>query len=133
MGGCVLWSTTRPTGSTGGNDPCTSSVGAPTAYGYIVDYLTGATSQSCGNYGTTGSLLYQAAARNSPAPPQNPMPRVVVTADGQVKYSSLQMDAGSQPQSTTLGYRDAITEVLTYLEVPRDLHTCRHVDANTCK
>ena len=65
--------------------------------------------------------------------PQNPMPRVIVTADGQVKYSSLQMDAGSQPQSTTLGYRDAITELLYYLEVPRDLHSCRHVDATTCR
>jgi type IV pilus assembly protein PilY1 len=132
MGGCVLWSSTRPTGSSGG-DPCTSSVGAPTAYSYIVDYLSGAPSQACGNYGATGSNLYQAAVRNSPAPPQNPMPRIVVTAGGQVKYSSLQMDAGSQPQSTTLGYRDAITELLYYLEVPRDLHTCRHVDPTTCK
>ena len=128
----MLWSSTRPTGSTSG-DPCTGSVGAPTAYSYVVDYLTGAPSQSCGNYGTTGSSLYQAAVRNSPAPPQNPMPRVIVTADGQVKYSSLQMDAGSQPQSTTLGYRDAITELLYYLEVPRDLHSCRHVDATTCR
>jgi type IV pilus assembly protein PilY1 len=131
IGGCVLWSTTRPTGGSAGSDPCSSSIGAPTAYGYMVDYLAGTPTQACGSYG--GSSVYQAASRNSPAPPQNPMPRIVVTADGQIKYTSLQMDAGSQPQSTTLGYRDAITELLYYLEVPRDLHTCRHVDNTTCK
>jgi type IV pilus assembly protein PilY1 len=133
IGGCVLWSTTRPTGGSGGSDPCTTSIGAPTAYGYMVDYLAGTPTQACGSYGTTGSSIYQATSRNSPAPPQNPMPRVVVTADGQIKYTSLQMDAGAQPQSTTLGYRDSVTELLYYLEVPRDLHTCRHTDNTTCK
>jgi type IV pilus assembly protein PilY1 len=118
-----------PTGSTA----ATRARPASGADGLLHRRLPLAPSQACGNYGATGSNLYQAAVRNSPAPPQNPMPRIVVTAGGQVKYSSLQMDAGSQPQSTTLGYRDAITELLYYLEVPRDLHTCRHVDPTTCK
>ncbi len=128
---CVTWSTTRPTGGTAGSDPCTSSVGAPTAYSYILDALSGAPTQSCG-YSVAG-VTYAAQSRNSPAPPQDPMTRVVVTADGQIKYTALHMDAGSQPQSNTLGYRESLSEVMYYLEVPRDLHACRHVDATTCK
>ncbi len=128
---CVTWSTTRPTGGSAGSDPCTSSVGAPTAYGYIVDVLSGAPTQSCG-YSVSGTT-YQASVRNSPAPPQDPMTRVVVTAGGQIKYTSLHMDAGSQPQSTTLGYRESLSDLLYYLEVPRELHTCRHVNPSTCK
>jgi type IV pilus assembly protein PilY1 len=129
--GCTLFSTTRPTGGTSGSDPCTSSVGSPVAYGYALDYLTGAPSSVCGYF--SGNNGYPAYSRNSAAPPQNPMPRIIVTADGQVKMTTLQMDAGSQPDSNDMGYSDSLVNLLYYLEVPRDLHGCRHVDNKTCK
>jgi type IV pilus assembly protein PilY1 len=129
--GCTVFSTTRPTGGSSGGDPCTSNVGAPTAYAYALDYLTGTPSSVCGYF--SGNNGYAAYSRNSSAPPQNPMPRVVITADGQVKMTTLQMDAGSQPDSNDMGYRDSLVNLLYYLEVPRDLHTCRHADPKTCK
>jgi type IV pilus assembly protein PilY1 len=124
--GCTLWNGFQPVGSTGGTDPCSGTVGLPLVFGYASDYLSGVPSGNCGYNAPPDSILYRAAQRNSVAPPSGGIFRVSVSAKGEVAYSALQMDPGAPPSAVTPGTRSDIAEPVYWLEVPRDLHNCRH-------
>jgi len=101
-------------------------VGLPLVFGYASDYLSGTPSGNCGYNAPPDSILYRAAQRNSVAPPSGGIFRVSVSAKGEVAYSSLQMDPGAPPSAITPGTRSDIAEPVYWLEVPRQLHDCRH-------
>lgn len=124
--GCTLWNGFQPVGSTGGTDPCSGTVGLPLVFGYASDYLSGTPTGNCGYNAPPDSVLYRAAQRNSVAPPSGGIFRVSVSAKGEVAYSSLQMDPGAPPSAITPGTRSDIAEPVYWLEVPRQLHDCRH-------
>jgi len=124
--GCTLWNGFQPVGSAGGTDPCSGTVGLPLVFGYASDYLSGTPSGNCGYNAPPDSILYRAAQRNSVAPPSGGIFRVSVSAKGEVAYSSLQMDPGAPPSAITPGTRSDIAEPVYWLEVPRQLHDCRH-------
>jgi type IV pilus assembly protein PilY1 len=132
--GCVGWSGFRPTGAAASNDPCTSSAGSPTSLAYRVDARAGVPRKGCGVEDTTPTLAYYAAQqRNAFAPPQNASMRIVVNDKGQVNYSTLKIETGTPAEKTSLGTRSSISDPLYWLEVPRVLHECRHVDPSTCQ
>jgi hypothetical protein len=60
------------------------------------------------------------------------MVRMGVSESGRVYYSTLQLDPGSPPSTTGLGSRDLASQ-LYWLEVPRDVHDCRHVAGANCE
>ena len=124
--GCTLWNGFQPVGSSGGTDPCSGTVGLPLVFGYASDYLAGVPSGNCGYNAPPDLVLYRASQRNSVAPPSGGIFRVSVSAKGEVAYSSLQMDPGAPPSAITPGTRSDIAEPVYWLEVPRDLHDCRH-------
>jgi type IV pilus assembly protein PilY1 len=131
---CVSWSGFRPTGSTSTGDPCTSSAGNPSSLGYQVDARTGVPRKACGIEDTTPTLAYYAAhQKNAFAPPQNASTRIVVNARGEVNYSTLKIETGGPAEKSNLGTRSSVSEPLYWLEVPRVLHQCRHVDPTTCE
>jgi type IV pilus assembly protein PilY1 len=129
--GCAAWGGFRPYGAVTSTDPCTGGVGTPITYGYVADYVTGAPSTSCG-YADAG-LLYRASPRSTTAPPSASTVRVTLNAKGQVSYSALQLDAGAPPSNKQLGVRSDIFEPIYWLEVPRQLHNCRHVAGGNCE
>jgi type IV pilus assembly protein PilY1 len=132
---CLQWSSFRPTGATGGTDPCTATTGTPTSFAYFSDYVTGVPRISCGfaDDPTNVSEVYRARVHNAFAPPQNPSPRVVVNERGQVSYGTLRIESGQAAEKTTSGVRSSVGEYIYRLEVDRSLHTCRHVDPTTCE
>jgi type IV pilus assembly protein PilY1 len=97
-----------------------------------MDYLTGAPGTNCG-YADASGIMYQASARSTTAPPTAATVRVDLNSRGEIGYSALNIDAGAPPASQSFGTRRDIVEPVYWLEVPRDLHTCRHVDATTCQ
>ena len=130
--GCASWSGLRPYGKASGSDPC-SNLATPISYGYLADYVTGAPSAACGY--AASNVLYRAAERSTTAPPSAPLVRVTVNAAGKVAYSTLQLDSGAPPANKQLGTRSDLFEPIYWLEVPRDLHNCRHdpaLSASSC-
>jgi type IV pilus assembly protein PilY1 len=129
--GCTLWNGFQPVGAQSGSDPCSGSVGTPVVYGYASDYLTGVPSGNCGYNTYPEQVLYRAQQRGTVAPPSGGIFRVSVSAKGEVAYSSLSMDPGAAPTSIQTGSRSDIAEPVYWLEVPKQLHDCRHDPAKT--
>ena len=132
---CVTWNTFLPQGSaSSGSDPC---AGAQTAtqstYAYSSNFVSGVATASC-NQGENISqdLLYLAVQRSTIAPPAAPMVQNSITATGKVYYSTLQINPGAPVTSTSAGSRN-VASSLYWLEVPRDLHMCRHQDNTQCE
>ncbi len=132
--GCTTWSGFRPTGAAGGTDPCTSSTGSPTSLSYSADVFTGLPRKGCGIEDTTPGLTYYTASqRTATAAPQNASMRKVVNQRGQVNTALIKFETGSPGQKQSLNTRSSLAEPLYWLEVPQQVHTCRHVDPTTCK
>ena len=129
--GCTVWNGFLPVGAQTGADPCSGKLGTPLVYGYAANYLSGVPTGSCGYNTYPDTTLYRASQRDTLAPPAGGIFRVSVSAKGEVGYSSLQVDPGSSPTSIQPGTRSDIAEAVYWLEVPRQLHDCRHDGART--
>jgi hypothetical protein len=130
--GCAVWSGLRPYGKSSGGDPCTN-LATPVTYGYLADYVSGAPTAACGYVDATTKTLYRATQRSTTAPPSSPLVRVTVNVDGKVSYSTLQLDSGAPPANKQIGTRNDLFEPVYWLEVPRDLHNCRHTATGSCE
>ncbi|MGC3997949.1 MAG: hypothetical protein QM767_10835 [Anaeromyxobacter sp.] len=134
--GCVLWNGFQPLGAQGGSDPCSGDTGTPLTYGYVSDYITGTPMASCGYTAASDTTLYRAQQRGALSPPSAPLLRITAGAGGGVRYGGLQMDPGGAPTNTTTGERSDFAEMVYWLEVPRELHSCRHdseTTSSSCK
>jgi len=129
--GCTVWNGFVPVGAQTGDDPCSGKVGTPLVFGYAANYISGVPSGACGYSISPDTLLYRASQRDTVAPPSGGIFRVAVSAKGEVGYSSLQIDPGAAPTSIQPGTRSDIAEPVYWLEVPRQLHDCRHDKAKT--
>jgi type IV pilus assembly protein PilY1 len=133
---CIGWSSFRPTGSTTGNDPCTSASGTPTSFNYVADFRAGVASANCNMYldDSNGVLTYgRAVAKNAFAAPQNASRRIVVNARGEVNYSALKIETGTGAEKIDMGTRTSVAQPLYQIEIPRVVHACRHVDPKSCE
>ncbi|HET9597340.1 MAG TPA: hypothetical protein VFP65_17250 [Anaeromyxobacteraceae bacterium] len=130
--GCATWGSFRPVGATTSSDPCSGNVGTPLTYGMVADSVMGVPTAACG-YADPNGILYRASPRSTIAPPSAATVRVTFNPQGQIAYSALQIDAGAPPTNKQLGTRSSLAESIYWLEVPRELHACRHVSAASCE
>jgi hypothetical protein len=141
--GCTSWASFRPVGAaTSGTDPCAGDVGIPQSYGYMADYMTGVPTAACGyQYSAESTNAYLRATRRSTiAAPNAQTIRVVVSPTGEVKYQGIEFPpgatSGGMVAQTDYGTRTDTSEMIYWLEVPRDLHNCRHdaaASVSTCE
>jgi type IV pilus assembly protein PilY1 len=134
LAGCVAWSTFRPTGSGGTNDPCTTSLGTPTAFAYRANVFTGVPDETCNMWTQTSAtdVIYgRAGSKGTFAPPQSPAARGTLGTAG-IQLSAVTTD-DSGTEKKQFGKTHAIAQPLYQIEIPRVVHTCRHVDATTCE
>jgi type IV pilus assembly protein PilY1 len=129
LGGCVVWNTLQPNASQ--TLSCGATIPPDTAYTYQSDAITGAI--SCG---TEGASTYGATVRATPRTtyiaPQQPSPVVSVNKlTGEILYSGVSIEPGAPPMSVSVGSGE-IMGPIHWLEVPRDVHDCRHNGTN-CK
>jgi type IV pilus assembly protein PilY1 len=132
--GCTAWSGFVATGVTGATS-CVGDSGTLTSRAYLSHFVTGAPTPSCG-YADGVSAIARYSEQKTTAPPTTSTVRVVINASGQVEYSALQINPGAGPSNKTVGTRTQVMEPVYWLEVPRDLHNCRHdplQSASTCK
>jgi hypothetical protein len=134
--GCTAWSGFIPTNASGGTNTCSGTVGNVTATSYLSDFVTGVPSPSCGYQDAVNNRYNRLTTQTTTAPPNTANMRVVINASGQVEYSALQLLPGSGPSNKALATRSQVLEPIYWLEVPRDLHNCRHdpaLSASTCQ
>ena len=129
--GCVSWDGFRPYGVNLSADPCSGSQGAPTVYDYSVNYITGQPSAYCNGTAANG-VAYIASQRSVTAAPAGATVRVDVNNKGQENVSLLQTDSGSPTSSKSVGTRSTAGAPIYWLQVPQQLHQCRHVDPTNC-
>ena len=133
IGSCVDWNTIRPMGAAVGGTPCSGGGGLPENYTYLSDTISGVpSSKLCGFPTSAASTLYRAVSRRSIAPPLDPTAVVSVSATSGVKQTSLQIEPGTL-QHKDLAVRSDVVQPIYWLEVPRDLHVCRHTDGSICQ
>lgn len=131
--GCATWNSLQPTNDTGGTDMCSGNASLPVTLGYLSDFVTGAPSYACGYADDASKSILRYTKRTTTAPPATSTVRVAINAKGQVEYSTLRLDPGGAPGVKVIGTRNEVSEPVYWLEVPRDLHACRHVSAANCK
>jgi type IV pilus assembly protein PilY1 len=129
--GCTTWGGFRPYGVTISSNPCSGNQGAPTVYDYSVNYITGQPSSFCNGTSNNGNA-YIASQRSVTAAPGGATVRVDINQNGQINYSVLQLDSGSPATSKSSGTRSSAGNAIYWLQVPRQLHQCRHVDPANC-
>jgi type IV pilus assembly protein PilY1 len=116
LAGCVVWNTLTPSNTASGCGAIPVAVGRL----YQADAITGA--RSCGTIDTAARF------RERPAimPPPMPTPVVAVNpSTGSVAYGGLSLEPGAPPLPISVG-ESSLLGVLHWLEVPRELHECRH-------
>jgi type IV pilus assembly protein PilY1 len=129
---CASWAGFRPVGQTTATNPCEGDQGVSTVYDYAADYITGAPRGTC--YGDTNAAgrAFIASAPSVTAAPGGGTVRVDM-GQGQVSYSVLNLDSGSTPTTISSGKRSLNGTSFYWLEVPKQLHQCRHVNPANCK
>jgi len=162
VSGCATWGSFRPVGVTTGTDPCTGNMGTPVTYTYLADSLSGAPSATCGVPCSSNMMCY-AAPKSITAPPTGSMVRIslspptgqnngggngggnnngaswtgVTGSDPQnckIKTKAMQVQSGAGSSATDIGPTLSCGgDPIYWLEVSRDAHNCRHVDATKCK
>jgi type IV pilus assembly protein PilY1 len=130
-----MWSTFRPTGSGATSDPCTTSLGTPTAFAYTANVFSGVPDESCNMFAQAvpgPDVVYgRATKKGTFAPPQSPAARATVGAQGVQLSAVTTDDTGTEKKQ--FGKTHGLTQPLYQIEIPRVVHTCRHVDPSTCQ
>ncbi|HZR08540.1 MAG TPA: hypothetical protein VFA79_08160, partial [Myxococcales bacterium] len=137
LGGCVAWNTEVPSvlfsgvSADGGSVCQGGTIPADTAYLYQANDDTGVI--QCGLAGSDTQLAtvrYQ--RRDVTVTPQQPTPVVSLNAKtGQAGYSGISLEPGGKiPLQVSVGSASVQGDV-SWLNVPRDLHACRHPGAGT--
>ena len=128
LGGCVIWSTLIPSGTSVG---C-ASAGASIAPFYQADAMTGA--PNCAASFLSGSNYVRSVQRNVISPPPEPSPAVAIGAGGKsMRFSTLEIQPGSsEVTQMTVGTSSEMLQMLYSIPLTAEQHTCRHVDASKC-
>jgi type IV pilus assembly protein PilY1 len=134
IGGCLSWSTFRPTGSAGSGEPCTPPSGLPTAFAYRANVFSGVPDETCSMYAqaSRSDVIYgRATQKGTFAPPQSPAARATISGQG-IQVSAVTTD-DSGTEKKLFGKTRGLVQPIYQIEVPRVVHTCRHVDPTTCQ
>ncbi|TMA15400.1 MAG: hypothetical protein E6J84_10075 [Deltaproteobacteria bacterium] len=132
LGGCVAWNTEVPsvlfsgTGADGGSVCGGGTIPADTAYLYQANDDTGVV--QCGLAGSATQLATSRFQQRSvTTTPQQPTPVVSLNAKtGQAGYSGVSLEPGAIIPIQILVGAAAVQGDVSWLDVPRNLHNCRH-------
>ena len=132
LGGCVIWSSLKPSGGVGG---C-ASAGAVAAPFYQAEFLSGA--PNCGEsfLQTASPTVYnRSITRNVLSPPPEPTATVSVGAGGgSLRLATLEIQPGTnEVTQVSVGTLTEMLQLLYSVPLSREEHMCRHVDANLCR
>ena len=136
LGGIVLWPTFSPPTALP-NDACGTLVGSDSSRTWQMDIITGWPDQaeSFKVRDASGNLLGYQPFKQSEAtsPPPEPASAIFVSKTGVIRYSVADTGSGKAPGTETLRENADPASDISWVEVPRNVHLCRHVDKRACK
>jgi type IV pilus assembly protein PilY1 len=136
LGGIVLWPTFSPPSSLPTN-ACGTLVGSDSSRTWQMDIITGWPDQaeSFKVRDASGNLLGYQPFKQSEAtsPPPEPASAIFVSKTGVIRYSVADTGSGKAPATETLRENADPASDISWVEVPRNVHLCRHVDKRACK
>ncbi|HLM42384.1 MAG TPA: hypothetical protein VK458_00895, partial [Myxococcaceae bacterium] len=135
LGGIVFWpSFSPPAGAT--VSACKLSGEGDLSRSWQADAITGLPDQSEGFRVTDkdGNLLGSLPSKTSDAwaPPPEPAAVVSLSPSGSIRYEVVMPGVGTGLVKETLRERVEAAPDISWLEVPRNLHTCRHANSSAC-
>ncbi|WP_257452114.1 pilus assembly protein [Archangium lipolyticum] len=135
LGGIVFWPSFSPPTSTLVS-ACRLVGSGDLSRSWQADVITGLPDQSAGFQlvDADGNPLgfMPSKTRDAWAPPPEPAAVVSVSPSGGVRYEVVMPGVGASPVTETLRERQNTTPDISWLEVPRNLHVCRHENAQAC-
>jgi type IV pilus assembly protein PilY1 len=136
LGGIVFWPSFSPPAAATVS-ACKLPGGGDLGRSWQADVITGLPDQAEGFRVTDkdGNLLgyMPAKTQDAWAPPPEPAAVVSVSSTGGIRYEVVMPGVGQAPVSETLRERKNATPDIYWLEVPRNLHACRHEDTSYCR
>jgi type IV pilus assembly protein PilY1 len=126
--GTVFWPSLVP--PEGEQEACGPALTGDIGRSWQADYLTGAPDTAESFRIPQGYI--QAKSRAVAAPPPEPASVISLSKTGAVSYGIIVTDPGAPPVAETLKTQRDLTSEIYWLEVPRSLHECRHVNKNAC-
>jgi type IV pilus assembly protein PilY1 len=128
--GCVMWGGFRPYGVATSSDPCSGNQGVPSVYDYSANYITGTPTGTCSGYASSGASFI-ASSRSITAAPSGTKDWIEINSNGMIEKKGLSLDSGSPPSSSSANTSSALGSKMYWLEVPQQLHQCRHAQGLT--
>jgi type IV pilus assembly protein PilY1 len=136
LAGIVFWPTFAPA-SGGGGSACSLSGVGDMSNMWQADAITGLPDQADGfrMYNDKGEMLGFSSfkGRATSAPPTDPPPLISLSKSGGIRYEVAVTSPGEAPRTEKLRDQRNVTPDIYWLEVPRNLHECRHENAAACK
>ncbi|EPX57795.1 hypothetical protein D187_004674 [Cystobacter fuscus DSM 2262] len=130
LAGVVFWSSFSPS-TTAGKDACSLAGLGDRSYSWQADAITGRPDFASG-FEVPGLGWILSREQPTAAPPGNPSPIISMSATQGIRYEVAISSAGSAPNTETLGNKKNATPDISWMEVPRNLHECRHEDPSAC-
>ncbi|QRK12886.1 hypothetical protein JQX13_24350 [Archangium violaceum] len=140
LAGVVFWPTFAPSSGVGAAACSLSGLG-DLSYSWQADVITGHPNQAASFqvYTTdpatgkrTLSGFMSSKARPTNGPPGSGMPVVTLSKDGSKRYEVAMSSPGSAPITEALKTQRNAAPDIYWMEVPRNLHECRHENAEAC-
>ncbi|NMO22820.1 hypothetical protein HPC49_43140 [Pyxidicoccus fallax] len=136
LGGIVFWPSFEPP-VPGVPRACRTAGAGDVGRSWQMDFITGWPDQaeSFKLYDDEGQLVgyMPFKSREVLSPPPEPTSVITLSRTGAIRYTTLDADVGRSPSQDTLRENDTPASDISWVEVPRSVHVCRHVDARACK
>ncbi|OJH42137.1 hypothetical protein [Cystobacter ferrugineus] len=129
LAGVVFWSSFAPYTEKNA-DVCSLAGMNDRSYSWQASAITGLPDMAAG-FRTTDGVIASREAKTQ-APPGEPTPVIAISKAGTISYQVALSSAGSAPTNETLKTRANATPDISWMEVPRNLHECRHENSDAC-
>jgi len=129
LAGVVFWPSFAPASGVGAA-ACSLSGTGDMSYSWQADVITGLPDMASGF--RVGLGYIDSKGRNTNAPPGEGSPIISLSATGGIRYEVAVTSPGDAPMTEKLRDQTNVTPDIYWMEVPRNLHECRHENAEAC-
>ncbi len=129
LAGVVFWPSFAPASGVGAA-ACSLTGTGDMSYSWQADVITGLPDMASG-FRVAGGYI-DSKGRSTNAPPSEGSPIISLSPTGGIRYEVAVTSPGDAPTTEKLRDQTNVTPDIYWMEVPRNLHECRHENAQAC-